>query len=154
MPQVCPHCGAELVPGPDRDWARTSGAYTFTLRNLPVLVCPAGCKVRHLQLMPAFMALLSLGRALSREFPKKKGWFRKRYTCRECGGALLEDGAGKTFDFVAPSDGGPPLEIHVTGTGLSCVSCGKRHFPYPEGRDGQEAITAPIVSALSEEHRG
>ena len=153
MSATCSACGSPLVPGPPREWTGTGGPYTFTVRNLPRLICPAGCDVHRGDTMASLKALLAMSQSLAQELPNKRGFFKKRYVCQACGGSLMEDGADKTFDYTSAVDAGTgdsglSFEVHIKGPSLTCSACGKKHFPYPDGPDGLSAITRPIVEAL------
>ena len=111
--------------------------------------CSKHCMRAGFDAMSSLRTAMAFSRAIARELPRRKGIFRKRSVCRDCGGDLILGDPGHTHTFALPIPDGPALEVSMTGPCLVCVSCGRRHLNFPEGK-GLEDLSAPVLGVFGE----
>ena len=126
MEHRCPKCGELCLSRPSGDRTAAAGAYSVTIRGIPFFSCPRGCVIDQPDMGNALFPFLKLLGQLSHAVARKKGFFRKRLVCRECGEELVSQPAENRWNFVSP-----PIEIAVAGPGLFCARCQKAFLPDP-----------------------
>jgi hypothetical protein len=129
MDRRCPECGEPCVPSAATEHTAAAGSYRVTFKGIPFLSCPRGCVVDQPDLAGSLLPLLKLASQLSHAVAKKKGLFRKRDVCRECGDDLLKEPTEGRWGFRP--DPSSPLEVTITGPGHLCPRCQKSYIPRP-----------------------
>jgi hypothetical protein len=94
--------------------------------------------------MASLHMVLDFSRAISERFPRRKGIFRQRSVCRDCRSDLILGDPLHAFAFTLPISGGSSLDVSMKGPSLVCISCGKQHVNFPEGK-GLEEFGAPLL---------
>ena len=150
MSQICPTCGAPLVPGPSGEWTARQGQFRVSLRNAPYLVCPAGCPTRQVSASVLLKQVFLLSRGMSAHVAKKKGLFGTRAACPRCGEELADAGSRRVFDFEEPDPSGHALRLQVEGPSLDCRTCGASFLPPFGSERGMEDLTGAIAEALTQ----
>lgn len=146
MATCCGTCGAVLVSGPGRSLGPvTRGEYTAELRNLPRLVCPAGCPTTEVPLQEMLLEVLALGKAMVGHVAKRRGILPRRSVCPRCASALAPVATPHTFTFLGSSGEGMPLELVVTGPALECPTCCQACLPHDAGTRGLNEATSGVM---------
>jgi hypothetical protein len=143
MEHRCPKCGEVCLPTPSEERSVEAGAYHLTVKGVPFFSCPRGCVIDQPDVGDFLLSGIKLAGELSHAIAKKKGFFRSRYVCRECGDDLVQCAAKSTWDFRPDPSG--PLEITITGPGFLCPRCQKAYLPRPIGvQSFGQALSKPV----------
>ncbi len=124
----CRHCGSALIDGPSQTRSAVSTNFRVTVKNLPTRICPAGCPGFYWYWLDLGVEVIEMLHQ-SGHFSQPKGLWRRRHTCRPCGGELQRAGAREEFRFETLSRAGSTIELSVQGPTLACKNCYTVYLP-------------------------
>jgi hypothetical protein len=123
----CPLCEAPLAARTLRAIAGDEAPIRLTLRNLPVLSCPAPHRYFVGQPFPLWLLnTLVDGEAPRIPAGREKGLLFRKYACQGCGAALPATGSEmRTFTSRLAWQETPAFEADISVPVRRCPSCGR-----------------------------